>query len=114
MGQPLSVMPSLQHEVGSHIGRATLISGWLFAALSFIVVSLYLWVRVHLLRHRGLDDFLIVVATAISFALLIQTTWATVHEGQGRHVQDESPTEIAMVVKVCFLPSRRDALPRIM
>lgn len=95
-------MPPSEHGVGSEIGRATLICGWLFAAFSLL--SVFISLRDYYQRNRvlGYDHCMLVVATAMSLALLIQTTWAIVVEGQGRHVQDESAKEIVMVVKVRF------------
>lgn len=91
------------------IGRATLICGWLFGILSLISVSLCFWARRQHMQHcgehnpLGVDNYLLVVATIVSFALLVQITWAVVDEGQGQHIRDESPTEITMVIKVYFL-----------
>ena len=96
-------MPPIQLRPSSDIGRATLISGWLLAILALIGLGLSIWAK-HL-KHlpTGLDDVFLVSATIISLALLIQTTWAIIDEGQGQHMETESQLEIAMVAKVRFL-----------
>ena len=98
-------MPPIQQGPSSDIGRATLISGWLLATLTSIGLGLSIWAKLSAMVGVGLDDIFLVVATIISLALLIQTTWAIVDEGQGQHVEAESQSDIAIVAKVQFLQS---------
>ena len=93
-------MPPLQYGLDSGIGRATLICGWLFGVLTLVCICLVMWVRMH--HGLKLDDCMLVAATIISFALLSQTTWAIVDEGQGQHVENESQNQVQIVVKVLF------------
>ena len=48
----------------------------------------------------GSDDYLILFALAATIALIAQTTWAIVDEGQDDHEAELSRTKLALVVRV--------------
>lgn len=95
-------MAPIPYEAKPGISNATLICGWTFGAVAliFLVLSVYTRHKQQILR---LGDFLTIAATVVSIALTIQTNWAVADEGEGHHVEDESPTEVAMIAKVLCL-----------
>lgn len=48
----------------------------------------------------GRDDYLTIIALAMTIALIAQTTWAIVDEGQDDHEGEVSKTKFALVVRV--------------
>ena len=48
----------------------------------------------------GLDDYILMLSFLITVVLVVQTTWAIVDEGQGKHIDKESRTEFAKVAHV--------------
>ena len=62
-------------------------------------VSLVLWYR-RIKGHFGLDDCLTVLALAAAIALLAQTTWAIVDEGQDHHEVEVPKTKFTLIVRV--------------
>ena len=68
-------------------------------AIALLSVSLLLWAR-RIRRHLGLDDYLTLLALATTVALIAQTTWAIVDEGQDKHEAEVSKEKIGLVVRV--------------
>ena len=90
-------MISPDSQGGPNIALITLICGWTFLAVALILVTLVLWYRRRELRS---DDCLTFLALATSIALIAQTTWAIVDEGQDDHEVEVSKTEFALIVRV--------------
>ena len=82
---------------GSSIGNAALAAGWIFAALALLTLVLVL-----LSGRMSYDVLLLILAALVATVLAIQSTWAVVDEGQGSNIQDETPSQISLVVKVLF------------
>ena len=62
-------------------------------------VSFLLWAR-RIQKHLCLDDYLTLLALATTVALIAQTTWAIVDEGQDKHEAEVSKTKFALIVRV--------------
>ena len=90
-------MISPDSQGGPNIAVITLICGWTFLAIALILVAFVLWFRRQELR---LDDCLTFLALATSIALIVQTTWAIVDEGQDDHEVELSKTKFALVLRV--------------
>ena len=85
---------------GPNIALITIACGWAFVGIALLGVSVLIWAR-HLKKiGLGLDDYLTIVALATSIALIAQTTWAIVDEGQDDHEAEVSRTKFALVVRV--------------
>ena len=84
---------------GPNIAVITLICGWTFLAIALVLVAFVLWFRI---RSRSLrfDDCLTSLALVMSIALIAQTTWAIVDEGQDGHEVDLSNRNFALLVRV--------------
>ena len=98
-------MPPIPSGSEFNIGRATLICGWTLAAIALDFLLITMWASHVRFGHLRLDEYMQVVATVISLALLIQSTWAVIEEGQGQHIQAETTNQLLMVSKVCLPPS---------
>ena len=72
-------------------------------AIALLCVSLLLWTRRIREIHLALDDYLTLLALATTVALIAQTTWAIVDEGQDKHEAEVLKTEFALVVRVGLL-----------
>ena len=62
--------------------------------------SLLIWSRRMKKVSLGLDDHLMTLALVTTIALVAQTTWAVVCEGQGDHEAEVSGTKFALFVRV--------------
>ena len=90
-------MISPDAQGGPNIAVITLICGWTFLAIALILVASLVWVP----RGRlGSDDCLTSLALVTSIALIAQTTWAIIDEGQDDHEVELSKTKFALVVRV--------------
>ena len=97
-------MIPLGYADNANVGPATLACGWLFAGLALGTTGLMMWARSILRRSLASDDYILVAANVLALILTIQTTWAIVDEGQGKHTLGMPRTTIILVVKVsCFL-----------
>ena len=85
---------------GPNIALITIVCGWTFVGVALLGVSLLIWASRITRRDLGLDDFLTIFALATTIALVAQTTWAIVCEGQDFHEVDVSSSKFALVVKV--------------
>ena len=92
-------MTSPESQVGPNIALITIICNWTFLAIALLSASLLLWAR-RIRRHLGLDDYLTLLALATTVALIAQTTWAIVDEGQDKHEAEVSKGKFALVVRV--------------
>ena len=97
-------MISPESQGGPNIGLITIVCGWTFLVIALIGVSLMLWNRqLQIIKRRlGPDDYLTILALAMAIALVAQTTWAVVDEGQANHEAEIPKTKIALVVRVCL------------
>ena len=82
----------------SDLGLVTLVAGWTFAILTLCSLSMVLWSR--RLSYISYDVLLIILATLIAVVIAAQTTWAVLIEGQGQDLEDETPTQAYLVIKV--------------
>ena len=93
-------MISPDSQGGPDIAFITIVCGWTFVGVALLAVSLLIWARLIGKRHLGLDDFLTVFALATTIALVAQTTWAIVCEGQDNHEAEVSSSKFELVVRV--------------
>ena len=93
-------MVSPQSQGGPNIAPITIVCSWTFLAIALLAVSLLVWGRRIQKRRLGLDDYLTLPALATSVALIAQTTWAIVDEGQDTHEAEVSKTKFPLVVRV--------------
>ena len=83
------------------IALATVVCSWTFTALVFLALALQfyaLW-YVHPARGIGGLDYATWLVFICSLALVCQTTWAVVDEGQGKHSEDETSSQFELVAK---------------
>lgn len=92
-------MISPQSQGGPNIALITIVCSWTFLAIALLSVSLLLWAR-RIQKHLGLDDYLTLLALATTVALIAQTTWAIVDEGQDNHEAEVAKTKFGLVVRV--------------
>ena len=92
-------MISPESQGGPNIALITIICSWTFLAIALLSVSLLLWAR-RIRSHLGLDDYLTLLALATTVALIAQTTWAIVDEGQDKHEAEVSKEKFGLVVRV--------------
>lgn len=85
---------------GPNIGLITIICGWTFVGVALLGLSLHIWWRVTKVRRFGLDDCLTILALVTTIALVAQTTWAIVCEGQDNHEAEVSSSKFDLVVRV--------------
>ena len=95
-------MISPESQGGPNIGLITIACGWTFLGVAILGVSLLVWARRIKKIGLGLDDYSTILAVVITIALMAQTTWAIVVEGQDDHEAEVSSTKFAMVVRVCL------------
>ena len=93
-------MISPESQGGPNIALITIICSWTFLAVALLGASLLVWARRMQKRRLGLDDYLILLALATTVALIMQTTWAIVDEGQYNHEAEVSKPKFALVVRV--------------
>ena len=93
-------MISPKSQGGPDIAHITIVCSWIFLAVALLGVSLLIWSR----RIRlGLDDYLTLLALATTVALIAQTTWAIVDEGQDNHEAEVLKAKFALVVRVSLI-----------
>ena len=93
-------MISPKSQGGPDIALITIVCSWTFLMIALLGVSLLIWSRRIKKIGLSLDTYLTILALAITIALVAQTTWAIVDEGQDSHEAEISKTEFALVVKV--------------
>ena len=93
-------MISPNSQGGPDIALITIVCGWTFLGVALLSVSLLIWARRITKIHLGLDDYLTFVALAITIALVAQTTWAIVCEGQDKHEAEVSNSKFDLVIRV--------------
>lgn len=93
-------MISPDSQGGPNIALITIACSWTFLVLALLCVSLLLWVRRIKKSRLGLDDYVILVAFAATVALIAQTTWAVVDEGEDDHEAAIRRTKFSLVVRV--------------
>lgn len=94
-------MISPESQRGPNIGLITIVCGWTFLVIALLSVSLMLWHLRLLERGLGSDNYLTILALAITIGLVAQTTWAIVDEGQASHEAEVPKKKFALVVRVC-------------
>ena len=90
----------MSFQDGPDMGHTTIICCWIFAPLACMAMGVLVVARRLRDINLGLDDYILVIAFILTLLLVAQTTWAIVDEGQGRHVEAESRTQLAMVASV--------------
>ena len=93
-------MISPKSQGGPDIALITIVCSWISLMIALLSVSLLIWSRRITKIGLGLDTYLTIPALAITIALVAQTTWAIVDQGQDSHEAEISKTEFALVVKV--------------
>ena len=93
-------MISPESQGGPDIALITIVSSWTFLVIALLGVSLLIWSRRKKKMGLGLDAYLTTLALATTIALIAQTTWAIVDEGQDNHEAEISRTKFALVVRV--------------
>ena len=93
-------MFSSESQGGPNIALITIICSWLFLFIALLGVILMFWSR--RIQKVGLElgDYLIILALATTIALVAQTTWAIVVEGQDQHQAELSNNKVTVVVRV--------------
>ena len=89
-----------ESQGGPNIALITIACGWTFLVIAMLGVSLLLWSRRISNAGIALDDYLTMLALATTVALIAQTTWAIVDEGQDSHEVEISSTKFGLVVRV--------------
>ena len=93
-------MISPESRGGPNIAVITIICSWTFLAIALLGASLLVWARRIQKNRLGLDDYLTLLALATTVALIMQTTWAIVDEGEDDYDAEVSKTKFALVVRV--------------
>ena len=93
-------MISPDSQGGPNIALITIVCGWTFAGFALLAVSLLLWSKRIRKLPLGLEDCLTTLALATTVALVVQTTWAIVCEGQDKHEAEVSGSKFELVVRV--------------
>ena len=92
-------MISIESQGAPDIALITIACGWTFVGIALLGVSLVTWSRLTA-RVFGLDHCFTILALVTTIALIAQTTWAIVDEGQDDHEAEVKSTKFALVVKV--------------
>lgn len=79
------------------LGVTTIVVGWTFITLALLSILLQFWAR---RRSLQLHDHLLNTSFALSFVLMILTTWAVATQGQGQHMSTESRSQLENAAKV--------------
>ncbi|OJD12502.1 hypothetical protein AJ78_06912 [Emergomyces pasteurianus Ep9510] len=90
---PLEVMatwPKPNYVNPEYQGPLMPVVGILFVCLSTIVLALRLWVRVHMKKSAGLDDWLMLATMPFIIAITVSTILGT-RFGWGVHIWDNKP-----------------------
>ena len=93
-------MISPDSQGGPNIALVTIACSWTFLIIALLSVSLLLWDRRIRKLRLDADDYVIILAFAATVALIAQTTWAIVDEGQDDHEAAIQKTKIALIVRV--------------
>lgn len=91
---------------GPNIALITIVCSWTFLMIALLGVSLLIWSRRIGKIGLGLDGYLTILALAMTVALIAQTTWAIVDEGQDDHEAEISRTKFALVIRVGLFSPR--------
>ena len=93
-------MISPDSQGGPNIGLITLICGWTFVGIALLGVSIHVWRKITQLRIFSWDDCLMILALMTTIALVAQTTWAIVCEGQDNHEAEVPSSKFELIVRV--------------
>ena len=93
-------MISPDSQGGPNIGLITIVCGWTFVGVALLAVSLLIWARRIKNLRFCLDDYFTILALVTTIALVAQTTWAIVCEGQDYHEAEVSSSKFELVVRV--------------
>lgn len=99
-------MISPESQGGPNIALITIACGWTFVGFALLGVGLLMWSQRIKNIGLGLDGYLMTLALITTIALIAQTTWAIVCEGQGDHEAELSRTKFGLVVRVCAFSLR--------
>ncbi|KAK0631125.1 hypothetical protein B0T17DRAFT_241109 [Bombardia bombarda] len=78
----------------SSVGSSTIIAGWVLTAITLLCVSAHLFTRLSRSIKSSIDDYLLYISFILSLALMAFTTYSVAIQGQGRHLADESRSQI--------------------
>ncbi|KAI0138775.1 hypothetical protein BJ166DRAFT_543940 [Pestalotiopsis sp. NC0098] len=78
------------------LGVTTIVVGWTFITLALLSILLQFWAR---RRSLQLHDHSLNTSFALSFVLMILTTWAVATQGQGQHMSTESRSQLENAAK---------------
>ena len=84
----------------SNVALVTIICGWFFVGAALQMMSLSILLRKLTKRSFGIDDYLTLLAFAITIALVVHTMGAIHEEGFGEHKSGVSKLNRAVLVKV--------------
>lgn len=103
-------MISPDSQGGPNIALITIACSWTFLVIALLGVSLLLWVRRRKKSRLDPDDYMIILALAATIALIAQTTWAIVDEGEDDHEAAIQRTKFALIVRVGMFRQRSQIL----
>lgn len=90
---------SPESQGGPNIALITIVCSWTFLMIALLSVSILIWFRRTRNQKLGPDEYLILFAFVTTFAIVAQTTWAIVDEGQDDHEAEVSRTKFALIVR---------------
>lgn len=97
----LSIMAPRIELARSDVALETVICSSIFTALATSSICLHTYVKIKLMRHYVLRDELPILLTfLLVLALVAQTIWAVVHDGQGQHMSSVTQEDIDHMAKV--------------
>ena len=82
------------------LGRTTIICSWTFTLTAMLGMFCQLYYRKLKRVSLGLEDYILLLAFLITIILVVQTTWAIVDEGQGKHIEAETQSQFTKVAHV--------------
>jgi hypothetical protein len=88
-------------ERPTSLAKTTIIISWLMVGVAFLSTTIHvIWIRRIRKDYPGVSDICVWLALFFGIILVVQTTWAVVDEGSGKHQWDISQQNIPAVAKV--------------
>ena len=88
-------------KLSTKLAYHTLVWSWTVKVLAAIAVVFHIFVN-HKYRNVALEEGLNILAWICGVALVIQSTWAIVDEGQAEHQKTLSTSQVSRAAKVGF------------